>query len=82
MGIGMSGIGFSVMHDANHGSYTKNSTVNRLIGDMSMLLIGGSSFTWNIQHNMLHHTYTNIYEFDEDIHVDNTNTTRCDEILV
>ena len=24
MGIGMSGIGMSVMHDANHGAYSKN----------------------------------------------------------
>ena len=28
----------------------------------------GSRFTWKIQHNILHHTYTNIYGLDEDIH--------------
>ena len=28
MGIGMAGIGFSVMHDANHGAYSKNQKTN------------------------------------------------------
>ena len=33
----------------------------------SMEVIGGSSFTWNIQHNIMHHSFTNIYGLDEDI---------------
>jgi len=66
MGIGLSGIGLSVMHDANHGSYSESSWVNRLMAH-SMTIIGGSPFTWKVQHNFLHHTYTNIYELDEDI---------------
>ncbi len=66
MGIGLSGIGLSVMHDANHGSYARTPWVNKLMS-YSMNLIGGSSFTWKVQHNFLHHTYTNIYELDEDI---------------
>lgn len=66
MGIGLSGIGLSVMHDANHGSYSRYEWVNRLMSK-SMDIIGGSSFTWKVQHNFLHHTYTNIYELDEDI---------------
>ncbi len=67
MGLGLSGIGLSIMHDANHGSYSKNKTMNSLLG-YSLNIIGGSSFTWKVQHNILHHTYTNIYEMDEDIH--------------
>jgi len=66
MGIGVSGIGLSVMHDANHGSYSGRSWMNGLMSK-SMDIIGGSSFTWKVQHNFLHHTYTNIYELDEDI---------------
>jgi linoleoyl-CoA desaturase len=31
-GIGMAGIGMGVMHDAVHGSYSKNKKVNRLMG--------------------------------------------------
>ena len=53
MGVGMSGIGFSVMHDSNHGSYSKNSTVNRILGH-TMELLGGSSFTWKMQHGLGH----------------------------
>lgn len=67
MGIGVSGIGLAIMHDANHGSYSKNKLVNQIIG-YSINVVGASSFTWHIQHNVLHHTYTNIYEMDEDIH--------------
>lgn len=67
MGLGLSGIGLSIMHDANHGSYSTSKTINQLLG-YSLNIVGGSSFTWHVQHNVLHHTYTNIYEMDEDIH--------------
>lgn len=66
MGFGMSGIGLSIMHDANHGSYARNATLNALMC-RSMNFIGGSSINWQLQHNTLHHTYTNIDEHDEDI---------------
>ncbi len=66
MGIGMSGVGLSVMHDANHGSYSKNTKINKLM-TFSMTLIGGSSLNWQLQHNNLHHTFTNIDGHDEDI---------------
>ena len=66
MGIGMAGIGLSVMHDANHGAYSKNKKINDLLGS-SLNLIGGNSAIWKIQHNVLHHTYTNIDGMDEDI---------------
>lgn len=66
MGAGMAGIGLSVMHDANHGAYSSNVKINNLI-ERVMLIIGGSSINWKIQHNVLHHTYTNISGMDEDI---------------
>ena len=66
IGIGVAGIGLSVMHDANHGSYSKNKFVNTLLS-LSMNMVGGSSFTWKMQHNLMHHTHTNIYHLDEDI---------------
>lgn len=70
MGFGMAGIGLSVMHDANHGSYSKHSKVNKY---MSYFLdvIGGNSANWKIQHNVLHHSYTNIDDADEDINISN-----------
>ncbi|MDQ3071936.1 MAG: acyl-CoA desaturase [Bacteroidota bacterium] len=63
---GMIGIGTSVVHDANHGAYSPNRKVNDLIGFI-LEIIGGYTITWKIQHNQLHHTYTNITGLDEDI---------------
>ncbi len=65
-GFGMAGIGLGVMHDANHGSYSKNPKINKLMS-YSLVLIGGSPLNWQLQHNNLHHTYTNIDGVDEDI---------------
>jgi linoleoyl-CoA desaturase len=66
MGFGMAGIGMSVIHDANHGAYSKNDKVNYFLGRL-VNLVGAYAPTWKIQHNVLHHTYTNIQHFDEDI---------------
>lgn len=66
MGISMAGIGMAVMHDALHGSYSRNTTVNKLLGQ-SLNFLGGSTVVWKIQHNVLHHTYTNIHQLDDDI---------------
>lgn len=61
--------GFNIMHDANHGSYSKNKRLNNLMG-LTLDLIGGSRMLWKQKHNILHHTYTNIDELDDDIHSD------------
>jgi linoleoyl-CoA desaturase len=66
MGAGIVGIGCSVMHDSNHGAYAENKTVNAMFGGI-LNLIGGYAKNWRIQHNILHHTYTNIGGLDEDI---------------
>jgi linoleoyl-CoA desaturase len=66
MGFGMAGVGLSIMHDANHGAYSKNDTVNKLLG-LVINGVGGSDVNWRIQHNVLHHTYTNVSGYDEDI---------------
>lgn len=66
MGLGMSGIGLAVMHDANHGSYSSNPTVNKMVSYV-VNLVGGFHTNWRIQHNVLHHSFTNVYEHDEDI---------------
>jgi linoleoyl-CoA desaturase len=66
MGLGTAGIGLSIMHDANHGAYSKKEWVNKWVGRI-VNLVGGFAPTWKIQHNVLHHTYTNIEGYDEDI---------------
>ena len=59
-------LGLNVMHDGNHGSYSSSSRVNRLMG-WGLELGGGSSLVWRQKHNILHHTYTNIHEWDDDL---------------
>lgn len=65
-GLGMAGIGMCIIHDANHGSYSKSATVNYVLGRV-VNLVGAYAPTWKIQHNVLHHTFTNIQDFDEDV---------------
>lgn len=59
-------IGFNIMHDSVHGSYSKNKTVNKILG-YTLNLIGGSQRLWYHKHNVLHHTYTNIAGVDTDL---------------
>ncbi|HVG40397.1 MAG TPA: acyl-CoA desaturase, partial [Chitinophagaceae bacterium] len=67
MGFGLAGVGMSIMHDANHGAYSPNKNVNYIMGNVVLNLLGASAFNWKLQHNILHHTYTNITHMDEDI---------------
>ena len=67
MGLGKAGIGLSIMHDANHGAYSSRKRINKFLG-YSMNLIGANAEIWKLQHNILHHTYTNIHGADDDIH--------------
>lgn len=66
MGIGMAGVGMNVMHDGNHGSYSSKRWVNKIMGG-SIYILAGNVYCWQVQHNVLHHTYTNIHEHDEDL---------------
>jgi len=66
MGLGLAGIGMSVMHDANHDAYSANPFINKMMAQ-ALTLVGGDNKNWRTQHNVLHHTYTNIHEHDRDI---------------
>ena len=66
IGFGMAGVGMNVMHDANHGAFSSKAWVNKLMGS-SIYILAGNVYNWQIQHNVLHHTYTNIQGYDEDI---------------
>ncbi|WP_245553428.1 fatty acid desaturase family protein [Echinicola vietnamensis] len=67
-GLGMAGIGMGVMHDAIHGTYSKNKLINKLLG-YTLNMVGANATVWKIQHNVLHHSFTNIHEGDDDINV-------------
>lgn len=66
LGYTLASIGFSVMHDANHGSYSTNAKLNDLLG-LSMNAMGASAYFWKQKHNIIHHTYTNVDGLDDDI---------------
>lgn len=61
-------IGFNICHDAIHGSFSKNKHVNKGLSYI-FYLIGANPYLWDITHNIVHHTYTNIPGHDEDIEV-------------
>lgn len=65
-GIGMAGIGMNVMHDGNHGSYSSLPWVNNIMGS-TIYFLAGNADNWKVQHNFLHHTFTNIHGYDEDL---------------
>jgi linoleoyl-CoA desaturase len=66
IGVGKAGVGMTVMHDANHRSFSKRQSVNRWLGK-SLYLLGGFPPNWQYQHNTMHHGFTNIDGYDEDI---------------
>jgi len=65
-GLLTAAIGFNVMHDGAHGSFSKYKFLNKAAG-ASLNFLGGSAIMWNMKHNIIHHTYTNIDGIDDDI---------------
>ncbi len=61
-------IGFNVMHDGSHGSFSTNKWVNRVAAS-SISLLGANHFMWNMKHNMIHHSFTNVDGVDDDIEI-------------
>ncbi len=61
-------IGFNVMHDGSHGSFSTNKWINRVAAS-SISMLGANHFMWNMKHNMIHHSFTNIDGVDDDIEI-------------
>ncbi|TDH28932.1 acyl-CoA desaturase [Segetibacter sp. 3557_3] len=59
-------IGFNVMHDGAHGSFSRFQWINNLASNLANFL-GASQHMWKSKHNIIHHTYTNIHGVDDDI---------------
>jgi len=59
-------IGFNVMHDGMHGSFSRHKWINQMAG-LSLNFLGANNFMWRTKHNIIHHTYTNIEGVDDDI---------------
>jgi linoleoyl-CoA desaturase len=65
-GCVIAAIGFNVMHDGAHGSFSKYKWINDLASNFANFL-GASQYMWKSKHNIIHHTYTNIVGVDDDI---------------
>lgn len=66
LGFATAFIGFNIMHDGAHGSFSTSPAVNKLAA-ITLNVLGGSSFMWNMKHNIIHHAYTNVDGVDDDI---------------
>src|SRR6202142_3034946 len=51
---------FVIGHDACHGSYTPNKTLNKWIGRIAFLPSLTPFSLWDIGHNLAHHGFTNL----------------------
>ena len=67
-GVNLAAIGFNIMHDAGHNSFSDNKNLNTVLS-YSLNLLGGNIYFWKLKHNIAHHTYTNIDGEDPDIEV-------------
>lgn len=61
-----SAIGFNIMHDGAHGSFSSKPWVNNLAAS-SLNFLGANTFMWKMKHNVIHHAYTNIDGIDDDL---------------
>ncbi|TVR80710.1 MAG: acyl-CoA desaturase [Saprospirales bacterium] len=68
IGLTLAGIGFNIMHDASHGSFSTHPRVNRLFTG-TLDLMGGCGFIWKQKHGVNHHTFTNIEGLDDDLDI-------------
>src|SRR6476469_2541905 len=62
----VAGIGFNIMHDGAHGSFSNSPVINR-IAAITLNILGGNDFMWNVKHNIIHHAYTNVDGVDDDL---------------
>ncbi|MXV16436.1 fatty acid desaturase family protein [Hufsiella ginkgonis] len=67
-GCNMAAIGFNIMHEGGHGSFSSHKWINEFSG-YSLNVLGGTIHFWKQKHNIDHHTYTNIKGMDHDIDV-------------
>ena len=65
--IAAGALGFNVFHDAVHGSFSSNRRTNMILSRLACAVLGTGRYFWWYKHNVLHHHYTNIFEWDDDI---------------
>ena len=66
LGINLAVIGFNVMHEGGHQTFSHRSWIN-YVSALTLNVLGGNAYYWKIKHNINHHTYTNVEGLDSDI---------------
>lgn len=56
----------NICHDAIHGALSNNPTVNKVFSYLFNVL-GANDYVWKYAHNVVHHSFTNIQDHDEDV---------------
>lgn len=65
--LAASAVGFNIFHDANHGTMAAAPKVNAAISAIASMVLGPSRYLWNYKHNILHHRFTNVHNWDDDL---------------
>lgn len=68
-GINMAVIGFNIMHEGGHASFSRHAWLNKA-SVYFLNALGANSYYWKVKHNINHHTFTNIDGMDSDIEVE------------
>ena len=68
LGVNFAAIGFNIMHEGGHQSFSKSRWLNT-VSAYTLNMLGGTIYFWKQKHNINHHTYTNIDGLDHDIDV-------------
>jgi linoleoyl-CoA desaturase len=69
LGFNLAILGFNIMHEGGHQSFSKYSWLNS-VAAYFLNALGGNTYYWKIKHNINHHTFTNIEGIDADINVE------------
>ncbi len=69
MGFNLAVLGFNVMHEGGHQSFSKYTWLNS-VAAYFLNALGGNTHFWKVKHNINHHTFTNIAGIDSDINVE------------
>lgn len=69
LGINFAALGFNVMHEGGHHSFSRYPFLNSLAGYL-LNVLGGNIDFWKVKHNINHHTFTSIDGLDSDINVE------------
>lgn len=65
-GVATALVGFNIMHDGAHQSFSRSRRLNQLCA-FTFNLIGSNRSYWAQKHNRNHHAFTNVDDVDEDI---------------